>query len=183
MTQRLEERVGLYGLLAEFSSPRRLIEAIEACRERGLTRIDAFTPYPIEEVIEALGHHKSKLPMLVLGGGVAGAIAGFGLQYWSSVTAYALNVGGRPLNSWIAFVPVTFETTILFASAAAVFGMLFLNGLPKPYHPIFNAPRFALASRDRFFLCVEAEDPRFDREETRRLLESLTDIEVSEIEN
>ena len=183
MAQRLEERVGLYGLLAEFGSVRDLIRAVEACRENGLTKIDAFTPYPIEEVMEALGHHRSKLPLLVLGGGVAGALAGFGLQYWSSVHAYALNVGGRPLNSWIAFVPVTFETTILFASAAAVFGMLWLNGLPKPYHPVFNAPRFALASRDRYFLCVEADDPRFDREATRQLLAGFTDIEVTEVEN
>ena len=177
------ERVGLYGLLAEFAGPRRLTRAAQEARGDGYTQLDAYTPYPIEAVSEALGHHKSKLPLIVFVGGVFGFLAGFGLQYWTSVIAYPLNIGGRPLNSWIAFIPVTFETTILFAALAAVLGMLALNGLPQPHHPIFNAKRFALASRDRYFLCIEAEDPRFDREATRRFLEELGPVEVSEVEN
>ncbi len=177
------ERVGLHGLLAEFAGPRRLTRAAEAAREHGFTRLDAYTPYPIEELSEALGHRRSKLPLIVLIGGIVGALAGFGLQYWSSVIAYPMNVGGRPLNSWIAFVPVTFEMTILFAALSAVLGMLALNRLPQPYHPVFNVKRFALASRDRYFLCIEADDPRFDREATRRFLEELHPVEVSEVEN
>jgi hypothetical protein len=175
--------VGLYGVMAEFAGPRRLITAIERCREQGYTRMDAFTPYPIEEVSHALGHTRSKLPLLVLIGGVIGALGGFGLQYWTSVHAYALNVGGRPLNSWVSFIPVTFETTVLVASLAAVLGMLALNGLPMPYHPVFNAKRFALASRDRYFLLIEARDPRFDRETTAAWLRGLETTEVSEVEN
>jgi len=175
--------LGLYGVMAEFGGPRRLLAAIERCREEGYTRMDAFTPYPIEEVSHALGHDKSRLPLLVLIGGIVGAVGGFGLQYWTSVISYAHNVGGRPLNSWIAFVPVTFETTVLCASLAAVLGMLALNGLPMPYHPVFNAKRFALASRDRYFLCIEAGDPRFDRAATAELLRSLEATEVSDVEN
>jgi hypothetical protein len=175
--------LGLYGVMAEFGGPRRLLAAIERCREAGYTRMDAFTPYPIEEVSHALGHTKSKLPLLVLIGGIVGALGGFGLQYWTAVFSYAHNVGGRPLNSWVAFIPVTFETTVLVASLAAVLGMLALNGLPMPYHPVFNAKRFALASRDRYFLCIEARDPRFDHATTAELLRSLDATEVSDVEN
>ena len=176
-------QVGLYGLLAEFDNSDQLIHAAEQARARGYRRLDAYTPYPIEAVSEALGHHHSKLPLLVLIGGVLGAFAGFGLQYWVSVIEYPLNIGGRPLNSWIGFIPVTFETTILFASLAAVLGMLALNGLPKPYHPVFNAERFALASRDRYFLCIETEDPRFDRAGPEEFLRRLGPVGVYEVEN
>ena len=174
-------RQPLFGLMAEFVGPRRLIKAIEAAREAGYTEMDAYTPYPIHEVWEALGHHKSKLPAIVLGGGILGAIAGFGLQYWTSVIAYPLNIGGRPLNSWPAFIPVTFEMTILVATFATVLGMFALNGLPRPYHPVFNVERFALASRDRYFLCIGAMDPVFEREKTGEFLEAQEPSEVFEV--
>lgn len=174
-------RQPLFGLMAEFGGPRRLIRAIEAAREAGYTEMDAFTPYPIEEVWEALGHHKSKLPAIVLGGGILGALLGFGLQYWTSVIAYPLNIGGRPLNSWPAFIPITFEMTILVATFFAVLGMFALNGLPQPYHPVFNVERFALASRDRYFLCVGAWDPIFDRQATAEFLKNQQPDEVSEV--
>ncbi len=176
-------KVGLYGLMAEFDNSDRLIDAAERARASGYRKLDAFTPYPIEAVSEALGHHGSKLPLLVLIGGILGALGGFGLQYWVSVIEYPLNVGGRPLNSWIAFIPVTFESTILLASLAAVLGMLALNGLPRPYHPVFNTPRFALASRDRYFLCIETADPRFDRQATEAFLQGLGPVGVYEVEN
>ncbi len=178
-----QRHVGLYGLLAEFDNSDQLIHAAEAAREDGYRQLDAFTPYPIEELSEALGHHHSRLPLLVLIGGILGALGGFGLQYWVSVIEYPLNIGGRPLNSWIAFIPVTFETTILLASVTAVLGMLALNGLPKPYHPVFNAERFALASRDRYFLCIETDDSKFDREATEAFLQGFDPVGVYEVEN
>jgi len=165
-----------YGLLAEFHTPAAVVSAAHIAHESGYKKIDAYTPYPIEELAEALGVHHSPLPKMILAGGILGALAGFGLQYWSSVIAYPLNIGGRPLNSWVAFIPPTFETTVLFAAATAVFGMIAVNGLPQPYHPVFNVPAFALASRDKFFLLVEASDPRFDGEQTRRFLEGLPEV-------
>ena len=176
------ETVGSYGLMAEFDSPQRLIQACEAARKEGYTKLDAYTPYPIEAVWEALGHHKSKLPLLVLLGGLAGAIGGFLFQYWASVIAYPMNVGGRPFNSWVAFIVPSFEMMILVAAFAAVLGMLFLNGLPQPYHPAFNVARFAEASRDRYFLLIGKIDPRFDPEGTRRFLEGLEPVEVNDVE-
>ena len=173
----------LYGLMAEFDSPEKLIRACEAATEAGYKRLGAYTPYPIEEVWEAIGHHKSKLPFIVLGGGLAGAIGGFLLQYWASVEAYPMNIGGRPLNSWIAFIVPAFETTILFAAFAAVLGMFFLNGLPQPYHPAFNVERFAEASRDRYFLLVTTKDKNFEPTAVRRLLEGLDPTEVNEVED
>jgi hypothetical protein len=158
-----------------------LIRAIKAAREAGYTEIEAYTPYPIEEVWETLGQHKSKLPAIVLVGGILGAILGFGLQYWASVIAYPINIGGRPLNSWPAFIPVTFEMTILVATFFTVLGMFALNGLPQPYHPVFNVKRFALASRDRYFLCIGAWDPVFDRQETADFLQTQQPAEVSEV--
>jgi hypothetical protein len=172
----------LYGLIAEFDTPGVLIAATNAAREAGFHKMDAYAPYPIEALTHALGHHRSKLPLMVLIGGVIGAATGLGLQWWVNNVAYPMNVGGRPLSSWPAFVPATFETTILFASLTAVLGMLALNGLPTPYHPVFNAPRFSFASRDRYFLCIESADERFDLVETRRFLEGLGPTEVSEVE-
>jgi hypothetical protein len=172
-----------YGLLAEFHSPGAVVSAAHVAHSAGYRKLDAYTPYPIEELAEALGVHHSPLPKMILAGGILGAVAGFGLQYWASVIAYPLNIGGRPLNSWVAFIPPTFETTVLFAAATAVFGMIAVNGLPQPYHPVFNVPAFALASRDRFFLIVEASDPKFDREATRRFLEALPEVTaVHEVE-
>jgi hypothetical protein len=172
----------LYGLMAEFEAPTALIAATEKAREAGYRKLDAYAPYPIEELVHALGHHHSKLPTMVLGGGLVGCLAGLGLQVWVNAFVYPLNIGGKPVLSWPAFVPVTFETTILFASLTAVLGMLALNGLPTPYHPVFNVPRFSAASRDRYFLCIEAADPRFHAEGTRQFLEALGPSEVSEVD-
>jgi hypothetical protein len=171
----------VYGLIAEFDNPTELVAAARHAHASGYRRMDAYSPIPIEELHEALGFGRTKLPLIVLIGGIIGGLGGYGLQYWSSAIAYAMNVGGRPFNSWPQFIPVTFETTVLGAALAAVLGMLALNGLPMPYHPVFNVPRFALASRNRFFLCIEARDPRFDRDETQRFLESLGPRGVSEV--
>jgi hypothetical protein len=176
-------RPRLYGILAEFSDATELLLAVRRAREEGYRSMDAYTPYPIEEIAEELGVHGNRLPLIVLLGGIVGLFVGYGLQYWTSVVDYPINVGGRPLNSVIAFVPVTFECTILFASLAAVLGMLALNGLPMPYHPVFHSPRFAQASRDRFFLCIEASDPKFDRDGTRRFVERLVPRSVAEVED
>jgi hypothetical protein len=172
----------LWGLMAEFETPHELVEAARHARAAGYKRMDAYTPLPVEELAEVLGCHDRRLPLLVLLGGLFGCAGGFLLQYWTSAIDYPLNVGGRPLNSWPAFIPITFETTILCAALTAVLGMLALNGLPTPYHPVFNVPRFALASRNRFFLCIEARDPKFDREKTRQFLEGLHTRGVSEVE-
>lgn len=171
-----------YGVIAEFTNVTALVRAIEEVRDSGYRDMDAYTPFPVEEVSEALGHHRSILPLLVFCGGILGASGGFFLQYWTSVIDYPLNVGGRPLNSVISFIPVVFECTILVAAFVAVFGMLALNGLPRPHHPIFNAQNFALASRDRFFLCIEATDPKFNLLETRSLLEGLEAHAVSVVD-
>lgn len=171
-----------HGIIAEFTNVTALVRAIEEARKAGYRDMDAYTPYPVEEVSEALGHHRSILPLLVLVGGILGAAGGFALQYWTSVIDYPLNVGGRPYNSYISFIPVVFECTILVASFVTVFGMLALNGLPRPHHPIFNANNFALASRDRFFLCVEATDPEFELTKTRAFLEGLAPHAVSEVD-
>lgn len=173
---------GVYGLLAEFETPAELLAAARRARDAGYRHMDAYTPFPVEGLAEAIGFRRTWLPLIVLIGGIVGCLSGYLLQYWTSVVDYPLNVGGRPLHSWPAFVVVTFELTILFAALAAILGMLALNGLPMPYHPVFNVPRFALATRDRFFLCLEATDPQFDREETRRFLERSQPRQVSEIE-
>jgi hypothetical protein len=173
------KRQPVYGLMAEFEDPNQLVAAAHRAREAGYRRMDAYSPLPIEELHEAIGFHDKKLPMIVLIGGLVGCLAGYLLQYWVSTMAYPLNVGGKPLNSWPAFIPVTFECTILGAALSAVLGMLGLNGLPQPYHPVFNVARFALASRNRFFLCIEARDRKFDLAETRRFLETLEAKEVN----
>jgi hypothetical protein len=174
--------LGLYGLMAEFENPGDLVAATREAREAGYRKLDAYTPYPIEALTEALDIHDRKLPALVLGGGILGGLLGYALCYWTSVISYPLIIGGKPLHSAPAFIVPTFETTILVAAFAAVLGMLGLNGLPMPYHPVFNTPRFALASRDRFFLCIEARDPKFDREKTRVFLEGLRPSIVMDVE-
>jgi hypothetical protein len=172
----------IYGLMAEFSTPEQLLEAARRTQNAGYRRIDAFAPFPIEGLADAVGFRRTRLPLVVLIAGIIGGSTGFYLQYYAAAVSYPLNVGGRPLNSWPAFIPITFELTILFAAFAAVFGMLAMNGLPTPYHPVFNVRRFALASRDRFFLCVKARDPMFDIKKTRQFLETLDSRGVSEIE-
>jgi hypothetical protein len=167
--------------MAEFDDPTSLVAAANAARLGGYRRIDAFSPIPIEELHGAIGFHHTKLPLIVLIGGIVGGLAGYYLQYWASAIAYPMNIGGRPFNSWPQFVPITFEMTILGAALAAVFGMLALNGLPMPYHPVFNTPRFALASRNRFFLLIESRDAKFEREATQTFLESLDPRGVSEV--
>jgi hypothetical protein len=171
----------LYGLMAEFDDANALVAATRRAHDEGYRRMDAYSPFPIEELHEALGSHHSRLPLIVLIGGLCGCVGGYALQYWAAAIAYPLNVGGRPFNSWPSFIPVTFECTILVAALSAVLGMLALNGLPMPHHPVFNVPRFALASRNRFFLCIEVKDRKFDLESTRRFLETLEPREVSTV--
>src|SRR5580765_2524037 len=173
----------IYGLMAEFDDASALVAATSKARDEGYRRMDAYSPFPVEELHDDMGAHHSRLPLIVLIGGVVGCISGFLLQYWASAIAYPVNVGGRPFNSWPAFIPVTFECTILGASLSAVLGMLALNGLPMPYHSVFNVPRFVLASRNRFFLCIEARDRKFDLEATRRFLETLGPREVSTVDD
>jgi hypothetical protein len=171
----------IYGLMAEFDTPGALVAAAKTVRKEGYRRIDAYTPFPVEGLPKVLGFRETQVPLLTLIGGVVGGLAGSAMQYWISVIDYPVNVGGRPLNSWPSFVPVMFELSILGAALAAVLGMLALNRLPMPYHPVFHIPRFVLASRDRFFLCIEARDPKFDSRGTRSLLESLGSRAVSDV--
>src|SRR5262245_26607367 len=171
----------IYGLLAEFSDPTELVAAARRAHEAGYRQMDAYSPFPVEGLAEALGFHRTRVPLIVFIGGLVGCIGGYFLQYYVAAIHYPLNIGGRPLNSWPSFIPITFELTVLIAALSAVLGLLALNGLPMPYHPLFNAPRFARATQDRFFLCIEANDAQFDREETRRFMERLVPREISEV--
>ncbi|HXF42793.1 MAG TPA: DUF3341 domain-containing protein [Pyrinomonadaceae bacterium] len=168
--------------MAEFDTATELVDAARAVREAGYLKTDAFSPFPIHEMDAALGIKRSILPVLVFFGGLTGTLLGVALQVFVHYIDYPLNIGGRPYLSWIAFVPPAYELTILLAGFTAVFGMLFLNGLPRPYHPVFNVPRFALASREKFFLLIEAADPKYDYEQTRSFLESLNPQEVFDVE-
>ena len=172
----------LYGIMAEFDSPTELVAAARKTYEAGYRRINGYSPFPIEELSEAIGFTRTGLPLIVLLGGIFGGLAGYFLQYWTEVIDYPLNVGGKPPNSWPAFIPITFEMTVLCAAFAAVLGMLALNKLPQPYHPVFNAPNFALATRDRFFLVIEANDPKFKHEEVTEFMKSLDARNVSDVE-
>jgi len=172
----------LYGLMAEFSEADDLVKASRKAYEAGYRQMDAYSPFPVEELSEAVGFHKTRLPLIVLIGAITGALLGFGMQYYAAAVSYPLNIGGRPLNSWPSFIPITFELTILVAAFAAVLGMFALNGLPQPYHPVFNVPRFASASRDKFFLCIESQDEQFDLEETRKFIETLNPRGVFEVD-
>ena len=171
----------IYGLLAEFGQAEEVVAAANRTREAGYLRAEAYVPFPVHGLPEALGQHHTKVPAIVFGCGVLGACLGFGMCYYANVISYPWNIGGRPPNSWPAWIPITFELMVLCASFGAVLGMLGLNGLPQPYHPVFNAPNFSLASKNRFFLCVEAKDPKFDPEQTRRFLEELKPISVVEV--
>src|SRR5437667_2809015 len=169
-------------MMAQLDTAVVLVAAVRRVREAGYAEIDAFTPFPVEGLAEAVGFSASRVPLITFIGGLIGCFGGFFLQYYPNVIGYPLNIGGRPYNSWPSFIPITFELTILCAALATVFGMLALNRLPTPYHPVFNVPRFALATRDRFFLCVKARDPKFDREKTGQFLTSLKARGVFEIE-
>ena len=172
-----------YGLMAEFDSPTAIVAATRRAYAEGYRRMDTYTPFPVEGLAEELHFQRTRVPLIVLLGGLTGCLGGFLLQYWIAAIYWPVNIGGKPLNSWPMFIPVTFELTVLVAALSAVLGMLALNGLPHPYHPVFNIPRFALASQDRFFLCIEASDPRFDRAATRDFLERLSPREVSDVES
>ncbi len=171
----------LYGMMAEFDNPTDLVKATEHAYAAGYRKMDAYSPYPIEELSDALGFRKNRVPLVVLVGGILGGLSGYLLQYWISAVSFPENIGGRPYNSWPAFIIVTFEMTILFGGISAVVGMLGLNGLPMPYHPVFNNPRFTSVTRDRFFLCIEAADPKFDVVSTGTFLMGLKAIDVTEV--
>jgi hypothetical protein len=175
------KRTPMYGMMAEFDSPTTLVAAAHRTHQAGYQKVDAYSPFPIEGLAEAVGFHKNRVPLVTLIGGVIGGLSGYLMQYWISTSNYPVNVGGKPYHSWPAFIIVTFEMTILFAGISAVLGMLALNGLPMPYHPVFNVPRFAFATKDRFFLIVFASDPKYSAAETRRFLESLGGRAISEV--
>jgi hypothetical protein len=172
----------LYGIMAEFDNPSDLVAAARRTFEAGYRRINGYSPYPIEELSEAIGFTKTSLPLIVFIGGLIGGLGGFFMQYWMEVIDYPLNVGGKPFNSWPAFIPITFECTVLVAAFSAVLGMLVLNKLPQPYHPVFNAPNFALATRDKFFLVIEANDPKFKHAEATEFMKTLGAMEVNDVE-
>ena len=182
MENRETPNSSIFGLMAEFETPEELVEASRKARLLGYKKVEAYAPFPVEGLSEALGMRHTWLSLIVLAGGVLGAIVGYGMQVYASVFAYPLNAGGKPHYSWPAFIPITFETTILFAAIFAVLGMFALNGLPQPYHPVFNVESFTQASQDRFFLTIETVDPLFDSHETRAFLESLNPLEVCDVE-
>ena len=175
------KRTATYGLLAEFDSPTSLVKAAERTRDAGYKKIDAYSPLPVEGLAEAIGFHHDLVPLVTLIGAIIGGATGYLMQYWINVINYPINIGGKPFHSWPAFIVVTFEMTILFGGISAVFGMLALNGLPMPYHPVFNVPRFAFASKDRFFLIVFASDKKYDDEKTRQFLEGLNPKMLTEV--
>ena len=183
MSAHTSQDIKLHGYVAEFDDPEKVVAAIHRVREEGYQKYDTFSPYPVEEFADAMDAHHTPLPWIVFAGGVLGALTGWALQYATSTEIYPMNIGGRPFNSWPAFIVVIFECTILFAAFSAVFGMLALNGLPRPHHPLFNVEGFKRASQDRYFVYIEAEDPHFDAERTRRFLESLEASEVNAVED
>ena len=176
-------RPHLYGLLGEFDTPKQLMDAAKRVREAGYRAIDAFAPFPVEGLSQALGLGRKHdlVPLITLLGGLGGGLTGFFFQLWVSASSYPENIAGRPLNSWPAFIPVTFELTVLGASLSAVFGMLALNKLPQPHHPLFNVERFKRASNDKFFLCIESHDPKFHLEETASFMQSINAQHVTEV--
>ena len=176
-------REGTYGLLAEFETPSQLVRAAENAYAAGYRRMDCYTPYPVEEAAAAIGFHKNEVSLVCLIGGLLGVAAMFGLETWISLWAYPLNIAGRPYFSWPAFIVPAYEWTILYAGLSAAFGMLALNGLPQVYHPVFNAPNFRSgATSDKFFLCLESTDPKFEVGEARSFLEGFAPVSVVEVE-
>ena len=177
----MAKRDPIYGLMAEFDSAQALVDAAKKTHEAGYNKIDAYSPFPIEGLAEEIGMHFDEIPLTVLVGGIVGGCTGYLMQYWMSAVDYPLNIGGKPPHSWPAFIVITFEMTILFAGISAVLGMLAFNGLPMPYHPVFNVPRFAFASKDRFFLIVFSSDKKYSAVETRRFLDTLDPRSISEV--
>ena len=171
----------IYGLMAEFSDNEKILVAAKSAYEHGFRKMEAFTPFPVEGLSENLGQKKSFVPLIVLICGIGGGLGGYFMEWYAMAVSYPINVGGRPLNSWPMFIPITFELTILSAALAAIIGMLALNKLPEPHHPVFNAPHFDRASTDKFFLCIEATDPKFDLRATRTFLETLKPEFISEV--
>src|SRR3984957_14859798 len=175
------KRNPIYGLMAEFETPGTIIAAANKTYAAGYKKIDAYSPFPIEELAEAIGFHRNGVAPVVLVGGILGCLTGYLMQWWISTVSYPVNVGGRPLHSWPSFMVVTFELTILFSVLSATFGMPALNGLPMPYHPVFNVPRFEFATKDKFFLIVFSTDPKYSPSDTRRFLETLEPRSISEV--
>lgn len=182
MSHDAPEAPKVYGMIAEFESPDLLLEAAEKARSAGYKKMEGYSPFPVHGLAEVIGCNDNRIPWIIFAGGIAGAVAGMALQYYVAVIDYPLNVGGRPKFSWPHFVPVTFEATVLLAAFGAVFGMFALNGLPRPHHPVFNAPAFLRASQDRFFLAIEFEDPLYDSLETKKFLDALEPISVAEVD-
>ncbi|MDQ3907178.1 MAG: DUF3341 domain-containing protein [Acidobacteriota bacterium] len=178
-----KRRQELYGLMAEFGGPQELLDAARRAREAGYRCMEAYTPFPVEEISEVIGARRLWIPLIVLVGGICGGLGGFFMEYYASALHYPLNIGGRPLWSWPAWIPITFELTVLVAALSGALGMLAINGLPQPYHPVFNVERFKLATQNRFFLCVESADPKFDREATRDFLAGLRPREVFDVKD
>lgn len=179
----METEPHLYGLMAEFETSEELLRAAQQAHQAGYRDMDAYSPFEVEGLAEAIGARTPWISYIVLAGGILGGVGGYGMQWYYSVIRYPISVGGKPLHSWPAFIPVTFELTILGAATAALLGMILLNGLPELYHPVFNLHSFGRASQDRFFLAIETKDPKFDLKQTRAFLENLHAVEVSEVEN
>jgi hypothetical protein len=173
----------LYGVMAEFDTAEELLHASAQVRDAGFKHMDAYAPFPVEGLTEALGLKRNLVALITLCGGLTGGLGGFGFEYWVNVVSYPMNIAGRPLNSWPAFIPVTFELTVPGAALSAVFGMIALNGLPRPHHPVFNVSRFGRASSDKFFICIEATDPKFNLAETARFLQGLHATHVTEVQD
>ncbi len=173
----------IFCIAAEFDTPEALIAASEKTRDAGFSKFEAYTPFPVHGLADAMGLKRPILAWVIFAGGLLGMVGGFGLAYWVSAIEQPYNIGGRPFNSWPSFIPITFETTVLLASLTAVFGMIAFNGLPRPHHPIFNHPRFDQVMDDRFLLTIESDDPKFDREQTAEFLRGLGPAEVVEVEN
>lgn len=178
---KVKQRSDLYGIMAEFDEPQRLLDAARRAREEGYRCMEAYTPFPVEGLSKVIGVRRLWVPLIVLIGGICGGLGGFFMQYYAAALHYPLNIGGRPLWSWPAFIPITFELTVLCAALSGAFGMLAINGLPQPSHPVFNVEQFGLATQTKFFLCIEAADPKFSIEETREFLESLNAREVLDV--
>jgi Protein of unknown function (DUF3341) len=178
-----KRRSDLYGLLAEFDEPQSLLDAARRAREEGFRCMEAYTPFPVEGLSQIIGVRGNWVPLIVLVGGIIGGLGGFFMQYYAAALHYPLNIGGRPLWSWPAFIPITFELTVLCAALSGAFGMLAINRLPQPHHPVFNVEQFGLATQTKFFLCIEAADPKFSKDETRKFLESLNAREVLDVKD